>query len=504
MFRFNTGLLPLRLSPRLTDINKVINTINAAKKHTRRSLVCELHLAAQVESQFHYLLALLGHIYCYTYEVLGPRVYLTMPGHFKQPSALEYAANLEVMFEHKEYVVPLDYEDVCRKRKSKELPAIVQFALSEFPIHQFPPFYPKIPKDAIPKFGETVLGGTFDYLHPGHMLLLTSQALVTQNTIHVALTSDAMLTTKTFPEMIQHYRVREDEVRKVLAHIVPHKSPHIFPITDPVGPAATAESWEAIVLSREVEAAEGTINAKRRENGLAGLKTVLVDLVQLGTHKISSTDIRALISERAEYQVESMKQQWMHTCTVLEISAEKAGYWWTVLLNSYMRHDRYYHSLTQLSRMLQMKEDLHLDCNLGLNLAIWFHDIVFFPDSKNCEEHCAQTYEDFCRDTGLKGYEQVTDYILATRGHRTRTKDKEEQWLLDLDLAILGSDPLEYRHYAEAIKKEYSFSGGFESGRRKVLRKFLDRDSIFLTPLFRRLYEQQSRRNIMSELSTLS
>ena len=502
MFRFNTGLLPLRLSTRLTDINKVINTINAAKKHTRRSIVCELHLAPQVESQFHYLLALLGHIYCYTYEVLGPRVYLTMPGHFKQPSAVEYASNVEVMFEHKEYIEDLNYEDICQKRKNKALPAIVQFALSEFPIHQFPPFYPKIPKDAIPQYGETVLGGTFDYLHPGHMLLLTSQALVTTGTMHVALTSDEMLTKKTFPDIIQHYRVREDEVRRLLKHVAPHKSVNIFPISDPVGPAATAKSWEAIVLSREVEAAEGVINAKRRQNGLEGLKTVLVDLVQLGTHKISSTDIRALISERADHSVEQMKAQWLQLCKSLHLSDDKAGYWWTILLNSYMRHDRYYHSLTQISRMLKMKDDLHIDSNLGLTLAIWFHDIVFFPDSKNCEEHCAHMYQDFCKDTGLIGYPAVTDYILATRGHRLRTKDREEEWLLDLDLAILGSDPLEYRQYAKAVKKEYSFSGGFESGRRKVLKKFLGRDSIFITPLFRTLYEQQARRNIMSELST--
>ena len=302
MFRFTNGLLPLRLSSRLTEINKVINTINTAKRHTRHSLVCELQLTPQLQTQFHYLLALLGHIYCYTYEVLGPRVYLTMPGYFSLQSALDYSPDLEVLFEHKEYILPLNYEEVCRTRSRKELSPIVKFTLNEFPIHQFPPFYPKIPTDSVPEFAETVLGGTFDYLHPGHMLLLTSQALVTRDKMHIGLTTDELLRKKTFPELIQHYDVRETEIRKVLRHIAPHKKANIIPIHDPVGPAGREKTWEAIVLSREVEAAGGVINDLREKNGLNRMKTVLVDLVQLGTHKISSTDIRALVNERTDYQ----------------------------------------------------------------------------------------------------------------------------------------------------------------------------------------------------------
>ena len=503
MFRFNTGLLPLRLSTRLTDINKVINTINAAKRHTRHSLVCELHLAPHMNSQFHYLLALLGHIYCYTYEVLGPRVYLTMPAHFQQPSALEYAEHLEVMFKHSEYVLSVDYEDLCRTRLRKKLPAVVDFGLSEFPIHQFPPFYPKIPSDPIPQFSDTVVGGTFDYLHPGHMLLLTTLALVTKGNMHIGLTSDSMLTSKTFPQLIQNYHVREAEVRKLLSHLAPHKSVNIIPINDPVGPAATAPSWEAIVLSREVESAGPVINAQRAKHGLAGLKPVLVDLVQLGTHKISSTDIRALLNERTEQQADYTQKHWFELCQGLNITHAKAKHWWTILVNSHMRHDRYYHSLTQIARMLRLMKDLDIDGKYGLLLGIWFHDIVFFPDFKNCEEKSAEMYREFAKDVDLVGYDRVSEYILATRGHRLRTNDQEEQLLVDLDLSILGSNPLEYRQYAESIKKEYSFTGGFAAGRKKVLRNFLDRDPIFTTSQFRRLYEQPARRNIMCELSSL-
>ena len=169
-----------------------------------------------------------------------------------------------------------------------------------------------------------------------------------------------------------------------------------------------------------------------------------------------------------------------------------------------MRHDRYYHSLTQIAHMLKLKHELHIDANLGFDLGIWFHDVSFFADSKDSAENCARVYEEFRQDVGLEGYERVREYLLATKGHRPRTKDREELLLLDIDLSILGSDPLTYQQYSEGVKKEYSFSGGFENGRRKVLKKFMDRDPIFATQMFRKLFEKQARLNIMSELSRLS
>lgn len=298
--------------------------------------------------------------------------------------------------------------------------------------------------------------------------------------------------------------MRESEIRKVLSHLVPHKPLNIIRINDPVGPAATETLWEAIVLSREVEAAGNEINTLREKNGLTRMQTVLVDLVQLGTHKISSTDIRALIDERAEYQTEKLRDHWLSLCSSLRISPTKAEYWWTKLITNYMRHDRYYHSLTQIVQILQLKQDLRIETSPALDLGIWFHDVIFYADVKNNVENCAGMYQEFVEDVGLQGYEKVREYILATSGHRPRTKDKEELVLLDLDLSILGADPLQYLQYAEGVKKEFSFIGGFESGRRKVLKKFIERESIFITPMFRKLFENKARLNIMSELSRLS
>ena len=64
-------------------------------------------------------------------------------------------------------------------------------------------------------------------------------------------------------------------------------------------------------------------------------------------------------------------------------------------------------------------------------------------------------------------------------------------YLLDLDLSILGKNPEEYRRYCDNIRKEYSIYPDFiyRKGRRKVLQNILELDSIYKTDFFKQAYE---------------
>jgi len=58
------------------------------------------------------------------------------------------------------------------------------------------------------KYEVACIGGTFDHMHLGHRLLLTQACLVTKTTLHVGITSDALLTKKAYAQHIEAYELR--------------------------------------------------------------------------------------------------------------------------------------------------------------------------------------------------------------------------------------------------------------------------------------------------------
>ncbi|MEB3273276.1 MAG: hypothetical protein ACO4CG_04265 [Prochlorothrix sp.] len=71
-------------------------------------------------------------------------------------------------------------------------------------------------------------------------------------------------------------------------------------------------------------------------------------------------------------------------------------------------------------------------------------------------------------------------------------------WLLDLDLAILGSDPVAFRRYEQQIRQEYVTipDDRFQAGRQAVLQHFRQRPWIYGTAYFRQRREAQARINL--------
>lgn len=99
----------------------------------------------------------------------------------------------------------------------------------------------------------------------------------------------------------------------------------------------------------------------------------------------------------------------------------------------------------------------------------------------------------------------VERLILATKHTRTPSTS-DEALIVDIDLAILAASPRGYDRYARAIRKEYSFvkRDDFRKGRAEVLKSFLKRPSIYVTPTFRHRYEHNARANVEREIESLT
>jgi predicted metal-dependent HD superfamily phosphohydrolase len=180
----------------------------------------------------------------------------------------------------------------------------------------------------------------------------------------------------------------------------------------------------------------------------------------------------------------------------------------------------------------------------SLRLAIFFHDVVYDPQSNQNEKDSAKLFDVFCkeinnntttndddddddnRDSSSSNisttiHEQVVTLILATEGHQVLLPDDDDEitipssssllvllqgLFLDLDMAVLGKDQDAYLAYAGLIRREYSFVPRhvYCEKRAEILQGFLEnRPRIYLSPPFHRALEEAARRNLQEEIKWL-
>jgi predicted metal-dependent HD superfamily phosphohydrolase len=88
----------------------------------------------------------------------------------------------------------------------------------------------------------------------------------------------------------------------------------------------------------------------------------------------------------------------------------------------------------------------------------------------------------------------------------TGTQRHDVGVLLDLDLAILGSDPATFDDYDRKIRLEYAWvsEGEWRIGRAKVMEGFLRRPHIYVTKSLRQAFEERARENVARLIESLA
>lgn len=121
-------------------------------------------------------------------------------------------------------------------------------------------------------------------------------------------------------------------------------------------------------------------------------------------------------------------------------------------------------------------------------IALWFHDAVYDPRGRDNEARSAAWSAAAMREheAAADVAERVQQMILATSHSNTR-QTGDAALLVDIDLSILGAAAETYDAYAAEIRREYAWvpPADYASGRSNVLRSFLERESIYQTPIFR-------------------
>jgi len=175
---------------------------------------------------------------------------------------------------------------------------------------------------------------------------------------------------------------------------------------------------------------------------------------------------------------------------------------------AYREPSRAYHNLAHIEHMLVefSAQRALAEWPEAVELAIWFHDAVYDSRAKDNEARSASLAHDALVNAGInmRLCSAVELLILATRHlHPPHTRD--EQLLVDCDLAILGQSPDRFDAYETAIRSEYDWvpDADFRTGRTKVLEQFQARNAIYSLPAFRNRYEAAARSNLTRSLHRL-
>ena len=192
-------------------------------------------------------------------------------------------------------------------------------------------------------------------------------------------------------------------------------------------------------------------------------------------------------------------------CDRLRVGAEDAQQTFQRLSVAYGQSFRSYHNLVHIDYMFHSLTRHNISPSSALDLAIWFHDIVYEIGGVENEQKSAECFVscfDGLIDQSLQ--QDVTQLILATDLTSEVTSHPEANLMIDLDLSILGASPERYAEYQSKIRQEYREmpENRFIIGRCKILQNFLTKP-IYRTSSFASL-EAQARENLQRELAGLN
>ncbi|WP_195162562.1 HD domain-containing protein [Mesorhizobium sp. NBSH29] len=184
------------------------------------------------------------------------------------------------------------------------------------------------------------------------------------------------------------------------------------------------------------------------------------------------------------------------------------------LLVLYNAPDRHYHNAAHIESLLAIAlrhRPALIDADL-VETAIWFHDAIYDSARKDNEEKSAELAARYLsRRIVPERLHCIVRMIEATNTHQVPDLGPEDRrrdaaMFLDMDLAILGAPPQEFDIYEAAVRKEYAWvsEDDWRKGRAAFLTNFLARPSVYNTPLFCQIYEDQARKNLIRSLDSLT
>ncbi|TDT43940.1 putative metal-dependent HD superfamily phosphohydrolase [Halospina denitrificans] len=167
----------------------------------------------------------------------------------------------------------------------------------------------------------------------------------------------------------------------------------------------------------------------------------------------------------------------------------------------YAEPHRAYHTFDHILSCLELLDTIkpELQNPRTMELALWYHDVIYDPRADDNEEQSAQMATKELTELGetAECQQEVARMIRVTE-HPSEPQTRDDCFLLDIDLSILGANRQGFEDYERQVRFEYQWvpEGVYRRKRTEVLESFLGQTAIYRTPGFFEAREKQARNNL--------
>lgn len=178
------------------------------------------------------------------------------------------------------------------------------------------------------------------------------------------------------------------------------------------------------------------------------------------------------------------------------------------LFARYAESNRFYHTIDHIDYCLGMFDKVRKHCVNpdAVELAIWFHDVVYdFPANEN-ERLSAEYFMDVSRGRLPEALRRIVfDQVIAT-DHRSLPVDQDQKIMIDIDLSSFGRQWEQFLHDGVNVRKEMDFLADDEFYSRQIafMKSLLAREHFYATDWFQRNFEASARQNLTRYLASLA
>jgi predicted metal-dependent HD superfamily phosphohydrolase len=199
-----------------------------------------------------------------------------------------------------------------------------------------------------------------------------------------------------------------------------------------------------------------------------------------------------------------MKDRWLQTWRRLGATPKDTSF--ERLVAAYSEPHRHYHTVRHLHDTFALLDEIARfePVSVEVELALWFHDVVYDPRAKDNEAlsalWAAQELATIPDAVSVSEHmvRRVESLVLATKHSKALPADHQMALLLDVDLSILGAPFERFREYETEVRREYAWvpALAYRVGRTRVLEGFLQRPALFNTSFCQQRFESQARSNL--------
>lgn len=190
------------------------------------------------------------------------------------------------------------------------------------------------------------------------------------------------------------------------------------------------------------------------------------------------------------------------------IGCAKPSEAYSALRKFYSGDDRHHHNLAHIVDGLNKLSEFYAEIkDFRAFVFGWlFHDAVYDARSSTNEEDSVKAMRQFGKDFEIDQVliECAEPFILVTKHGHKQPETSDQQWLVDLDMSILGESLPVFTLYEQNVRREFVHLSDkeWDQGRGAFLHNLPS--PLFHTDYFKRHYGNQVERNIKASLAMIN